>query len=142
MKDIHLRGGSSLKEIENSVFNMSTHNWLLNELWYKIPKKVILSLTKVKLTVGGWRHGFGQVSRRISFYSSFFSFFFFWAGVYYCRYLNVCYFCYLKFNVFEKHRGKYAKPDFVKFISLEMNYFVGTGYFVFKKYRHTFLSGK
>ena len=36
---------------------------------------------------------------------------------------------------------KYAKPDFVKFISLEINYFVGTGCFVFKKYRHAFLSG-
>ena len=28
------------------------------------------------------------------------------------------------FNVFNKHREKYAKPDFVKFISLEINYFV------------------
>ena len=28
------------------------------------------------------------------------------------------------FNVFDKYRGKYAKPDFVKFISLEINYFV------------------
>ena len=35
------------------------------------------------------------------------------------------------FNVFNKHREKYAKPDFVKFISLEINYFVGTGCFLF-----------
>ena len=35
------------------------------------------------------------------------------------------------FNVFNKHRGKYAKPDFVKFISLELNYFKGTGCFCF-----------
>ena len=45
------------------------------------------------------------------------------------------------FNVFDKHREKYAKLDFVKFISLEITYFVGTDCFVFKKYRHTFLSG-
>ena len=38
----------------------------------------------------------------------------------------VCYFCYFKFNVFDKHREKYAKPNFVKFISFEINYFVGT----------------
>ena len=31
-------------------------------------------------------------------------------------------------NVFDKHRGKYVKPDFVKFISLEINYFVETGF--------------
>ena len=54
--------------------------------------------------------------------------------------LNVCYFCFLKFNIFDKHREKYAKPDFVKFISFEINYFMGTGCFCFKKYRHTFLS--
>ena len=35
------------------------------------------------------------------------------------------------FNVFYKHRGKYAKPDFEKFISLEINYFVGAGCFYF-----------
>ena len=29
------------------------------------------------------------------------------------------------FNVFDKQREKYAKPDFVKFISLEINYLVG-----------------
>ena len=29
------------------------------------------------------------------------------------------------FSVFDKHSGKYAKPGFVKFISLEINYFVG-----------------
>ena len=45
------------------------------------------------------------------------------------------------FNVFDMHREKYAKPDFVNFISLEINYFVATGCFVFKKYRHTFLPG-
>ena len=44
------------------------------------------------------------------------------------------------FNVFDKHREKYAKPDFVKFTSLEMNYFVEIIVFVFKKYRHTSLS--
>ena len=31
-------------------------------------------------------------------------------------------------NVFDKHKEKYAKPDFVKFISLEINYFVGTSF--------------
>ena len=45
------------------------------------------------------------------------------------------------FNVFDKHRENYDKPDFVKFISLEINYLVGTGCFVFKKYRHASLSG-
>ena len=30
------------------------------------------------------------------------------------------------FNVFDKHREKYSKLDFVKLISLEINYFVGT----------------
>ena len=40
-------------------------------------------------------------------------------------------FCYLKFNVFDKHREKYTKPDFVKFISLEINYFVETRCFGF-----------
>ena len=35
------------------------------------------------------------------------------------------------FNVFDKHREKYAKPNFVKFISLEINYFVGTSCFCF-----------
>ena len=29
----------------------------------------------------------------------------------------------------DKHREKYAKLDFVKFISLEINYFMGTGCF-------------
>ena len=45
------------------------------------------------------------------------------------------------FNVFNKHREKYAKPGFVKFISLEINNFVETGYFVLKKYRYASLSG-
>ena len=35
------------------------------------------------------------------------------------------------FNVFDRHKGKYAKPDLVKFISLEINDFVGTGCFCF-----------
>ena len=83
-----------------------------------MPKKGILSLTKVKLSVGGCQHGFKQVSH-IFLYPLFF-----WLQ--YCRYLNVCYFCYLKFNVFDKHREKCAKPDFIKFISLEKNYFVRT----------------
>ena len=36
--------------------------------------------------------------------------------------------------------GKYATPDFVKCISLEINYLVGTGcfFFVFKKYKHKY----
>ena len=76
---------SSLKEIVNFVFNKSTQetrilfsrlilhkkettrrrinpkNWLQNELWHKIPKKGILTLTKVKLIVGSWQHCFEQV---------------------------------------------------------------------------------
>ena len=32
------------------------------------------------------------------------------------------------FNVFNKHREKYAKPDFVKFITLETNNFGGTSF--------------
>ena len=44
------------------------------------------------------------------------------------------------FDVFDQHQEKYVKLDFVKLISLEMDYFVGTGCFVFKKYRHSFLS--
>ena len=90
---------SLLKEIVNFVFNKNTQetrrtrlsglilykktlrrinpkNWLLNELWHKIPKKGILSFIKVKLTVGGWWYGFVQLSR-ISLYPSFFFFFFF-----------------------------------------------------------------
>ena len=35
------------------------------------------------------------------------------------------------FNVFDSRREKYAKPDFVKFISREINYFVGTSCFCF-----------
>ena len=31
-------------------------------------------------------------------------------------------------NVFDKHMEKYAKLDFVKFIPLEINYFVGTSF--------------
>ena len=34
------------------------------------------------------------------------------------------------FNVFNKFREKYAKLNFVKFISLEINYFVGTSCFL------------
>ena len=44
------------------------------------------------------------------------------------------------FNDFDKYREKYAKPDFVKFISLEINYFVGTGCFVFKNMDNLLLS--
>ena len=36
-----------------------------------------------------------------------------------------------KNSVFDKHGEKYAKLDFVKFISLEINYFMGTGCFCF-----------
>ena len=141
---------SSLKEIVNFVFNKSTpviwrtrlsrlilhkketprrrissKNWIQNELWHKLPKNGILSLTKVKLTVGGWRHCFVQVCRYVS--SSFFFFFL----VIILSLLEYTLFCYLKFNVFDKHREKYAKPDFVKFISLEINYRAGTGCFYF-----------
>ena len=42
------------------------------------------------------------------------------------------------FNVFDKHKEKYAKLDF-KFISLEINYFVETGYFLFLRNIDTFL---
>ena len=45
------------------------------------------------------------------------------------------------FNVFDKYKEKYTKPGFVKFISLEIDYFVGNGCFVFKKYRHASFSG-
>ena len=43
------------------------------------------------------------------------------------------------FNVFDKHREKYTKADFVKFISLEMNYFVGTNCFLFLRNIDTLL---
>ena len=75
-----------------------------------------------------------------SFLSFFFSFFFFFFGydiVVTCMYVIFV----TLFNVFDKHKEKYAKLDFVKFISLELNYFVGTGCLVFKKYRHSSLSG-
>ena len=86
---------SSLKEIVNFIFNKFTQetrtqlsrlilhkeetprkrinpkNWLQKELYHNISKNNILSFTKVKLTVGGWRLGFEHVSR-ISFYRSFF----------------------------------------------------------------------
>ena len=151
---------SSLKEIVNFVFNKSKQetrrtplfrlilhkketprrrfnpkNWLQNELCHKILKKGILSLTKVKLTVGRWRHGFEQVSRYISLYPS--------SSFFFCYNIIVTWMYVIfvtLFNVFDKHRGKYAKLDIVKFISLEINYFVGTGCFVFKKCWHTFLS--
>ena len=101
-------------------------NWLQNKLWHKIPKKGILSSTKVKLRVGGL----------YSFIP------FFLLLIEYVFVVNwICYFCYLKFNVFNNHKEKYAKPDFIKFISREIKYFVGTGCFVFKKYRHASLSG-
>ena len=143
----------SLKEIINFIFNKSTletrrthfsrlilykketpririnpKNWLQKELWHKIPKNGILSLTKVKLTVGGWRHCFMQVSRYISLYRSFFG---------YNIVVTWMYVVFVTLNSMgelttsEKNRGKYAKPDFVKFLSLEINYFVGTGCFCF-----------
>ena len=43
----------------------------------------------------------------------------------------------LLFNVFDKHREKYAKPDFMKFISLEISCFVGI-VFVFKVTKASF----
>ena len=52
------------------------------------------------------------------------------------------FFCYQRINVFGKELEKYVKPDFVKFISLQINYFMGTSFlFFFKKYRHASLSG-
>ena len=45
------------------------------------------------------------------------------------------------FNVFDEHREKYAKPDFVKLVSLEIIYLWELVGFVFKKYRHASLSG-
>ena len=75
----------------------------------------------VKLIVGGWRHGFEQVSRCISLYPSFFG---------YNMVVTWMYVIFITlFNVFDKQREKYAKPNFVKFIFLEINYFVGTGCF-------------
>ena len=38
---------------------------------------------------------------------------------------------FLLFNVFDKHREKYTKLDFVKFISLEINYSEETSCFCF-----------
>ena len=35
------------------------------------------------------------------------------------------------FNVFDRNWEKHANQDFVKFISLEINYVVGTGCFCF-----------
>ena len=119
---------SSLKEIVNFVFNKSTQetrrirlsrlflykketprrrinpkNWLLNELWHKIPNKGILSLTKVKLSVDGWRHGFKQVSHCISFCTSSFLFFFWWGG--YNIVITWMYFIFVNlFNVFGELR--------------------------------------
>ena len=99
-------------------------NWLLNELWHRILKKGILSLTKVKLTVGGSRHGFKQISRCISLYpSSFFgdNIVVIWMYVIFV----------ILFKIFGKNREKYVKPDFVKFISFEINYFERTSCFCF-----------
>ena len=45
------------------------------------------------------------------------------------------------FNIFDKHREKYAKPNFIKFITLEINYFVGTTCFLFLRNIDTFLLG-
>ena len=102
---------------------INAKNWLQNELCHKIPKNGILSLTKVKLTVSGWRHGFKQVSCCISLYPSFFG---------YNIIVTWMYVIFVTlFNDFDKHREKYTKLDFVKFISFEINYFVGTGCFLF-----------
>ena len=61
--------------------------------------------------------------------SLFFIHSFSFGGGKYCRYLHVCNFCSIKLYIFDKHKEKYAKPNIVMFISLEMNYFVGTGCF-------------
>ena len=59
-----------LSEKEAPRKRTNPKNWLQKELWHKITKKDILSLTKVKLTIGVWQHCFEQVSRYISSYSS------------------------------------------------------------------------
>ena len=117
-----------LQKTETPRRRINLKNWLLNGLKPKIPKEGILSLTKVELTIGGW-----QSVIVFLFTLLFFCLFIILSLVEYKLFLFPC--------VFDKHREKYAKLDFVKFISLEINYFVGTGCFVFKKYRHTFLSG-
>ena len=149
---------SSPKEIVNFVFNKSTQetrnillsklvlqkktsrkranakNWLQKELWYKIPKNGILSLTKVKLIVGVWRHCFEQVINffyiLLPFLISFFLF------------LNIVvtwmYVILVTLNsIFSTSIGKNMQDRF----SLKINYFVGTACFVFKKYGHSSLSG-
>ena len=49
------------------------------------------------------------------------------------------------FHIFDKHREKYAKPDFVKFIPLEINLWELDGFFFFFsfffKYKHASFSG-
>ena len=82
---------SSLKEIVNFVFNKyiqetrriqlswlilqkketlrkrkNPKDWIQNELWPNIQKNSILSLTEVKLTVGGWQHCFVQIVTTLS----------------------------------------------------------------------------
>ena len=85
-------------------------NWLQNELWLKIPKKGILTLTKVK-TDRRWLTALFRASQSIYFFITFFCY-------------NIVAWMYVifvtLFNVFDKHREKYAKPDFVKYISLEI----------------------
>ena len=67
-------------------------------------------------------------ARYISLYSSFFFFFVYF--FYYNIVVTLMYIIFITlFNVFDKHRKKYAKSDFVKFICLEL--FVGTGCFCF-----------
>ena len=136
---------SSLKEIVTFVFNKSTQetrrirlsrlilpkketprrrinpkNWLRKELWHKIPKKGILSLTKVKVIVGDWQHCFEQVRRYISLRPSFF-----W-GVIILSLLE-CKLFLLSYLIFSISIGK----NMQSWISLEINYFVGIGCFLF-----------
>ena len=133
-KNIHQKGGSggllsSLKEIVNSIFNKFTQETRRtrlsrlilhretprrrinpkNELWHKISKNGTLSITKVKLTLDSWRHGFEEVSRCISLYPSLFCE---GGGLKYCRYLNVCYFCYL-IQCFRLTEGEVCKAGFL-----------------------------
>ena len=141
---------SSFKEIVSFVFNKSTQetrrtqfsqlilyknemqrkrikpkNRLQKELWHKIPKNSILSFTKVKLTVGGWQYCFEQVNHYFLYPIPFF--------LVIILLLLWMYIIFVTLNsvFFNMHREKYAELDFVKFISLEIDYFVGTSCFCF-----------
>ena len=78
---------------------INPENWLQKELWHKIPKSGILSLTKVKPTVGSWHHCFEQVSRNI-FFTSFFFFLFFGGGGFIILSLLECIIFLLPYSMF------------------------------------------